>query len=64
MSEISKFAMRIPTPIYEELKELAEKDNRSINNYLTIMIQQHVEENKHKLDRYKKMHIDINLPND
>lgn len=42
MSDVSKFPLRLPTEVYDKIKELADKDDRSINNYLVMIIKDHV----------------------
>jgi len=38
--EIIKTVLRIPEPLYEKVKELAEQERRSINNQLLFLLEQ------------------------
>ena len=37
-----KFALRIPETLYEKLKELAEKERRSINSQIIHIIEEYI----------------------
>jgi predicted HicB family RNase H-like nuclease len=49
MKNIIKFSLRIPEQIHNQLKELADKDSRSLNNYIIKVLEEHInqmEQNK------------------
>ncbi len=41
-------AFRLKEEIVEELKKLAEQDNRSLNNYVEVLLETHLEEQAKK----------------
>lgn len=47
----------IPKSVKDELKQLADSENRSLSNYIANLLEKHVSEKD-------KMYININLPND
>lgn len=66
MSDFLRFSLRIPTETHKSLKELADQDNRSLNNYIIKVLDNHVKMSKgmprDKNERNQdKMYIDINL---
>lgn len=42
-SKIPGITIRLPDDLYEKLDQLAERDDRSLNNYIVRVIRQHVE---------------------
>jgi len=44
MSEITKFSLRLPKDLNLKLKELADKDSRSLNNYIIKVLEEHVKQ--------------------
>jgi predicted DNA-binding protein len=40
--DISKFVVRIPANLHERIKILADRDNRSMNNYIIKVLEEHV----------------------
>lgn len=48
MSEITKFSLRLPKELNLKLKELAEKDSRSLNNYIIKVLEEHVNKMEQK----------------
>jgi predicted DNA-binding protein len=47
----------IPKYIKEELKKLADKENRSVSNYVVNLLEKHVKENRDP----NMLYIDINV---
>jgi predicted DNA-binding protein len=68
MSDFVRFSLRIPNETHEYLKILADKDDRSLNNYIVKVLDNHVKNNigmpRNKNERDGKMHININLDNE
>jgi hypothetical protein len=44
--DISKFVVRIPSDLHEEIKGFAEQDNRSLNKYIAKVLEEHVQQKK------------------
>jgi hypothetical protein len=40
--DISKFVVRIPANLHERIKMLADRDNRSMNNYIIKVLEEHI----------------------
>jgi predicted HicB family RNase H-like nuclease len=41
-----KILLRVPAEIEKELKVLADADRRSLNNYIVLVLEKHVQETK------------------
>lgn len=69
MSETIKFSLRIPTKLHSDLKDMADKDMRSLNMYILKVLETHVEKNKVTRDANKRnitkqedvFYVDINM---
>jgi predicted HicB family RNase H-like nuclease len=48
VSEITKFSLRLPKTLNLKLKELADKDSRSLNNYIIKVLEEHVNKMEQK----------------
>lgn len=53
MNKTVKFSLRLPIKLSDELKILAHKDNRSLNNYIITILEKHVNEQKQKTTQNK-----------
>ena len=49
MSEVAKFSLRLPKELNLKLKQLADKDSRSLNNYIIKVLEEHV----NKMEQHK-----------
>lgn len=47
-SDVVKLMLRLPTNIHQQIVELAEKDNRSMNNYIVRVLESHIKEKSPK----------------
>lgn len=66
-SKLAQHLLRIPQELKDELKTLADNDNRSLNNYLTTILEEHVESLKGASRDTNRtigepVKIDLNLP--
>lgn len=43
MKELKPLPVRVDKETYRKLKELADKDRRSLNNYVNIILEKHIE---------------------
>ena len=46
MEELKQVMVRMPAELEDELRKLADKDKRSLNNYLNMLLEKHVDESK------------------
>lgn len=42
MSNVLKFSLRMPEDIHTEIKKLADQDDRSLNNYIVKVLENHI----------------------
>lgn len=49
VSEVAKFSLRLPKELNLKLKQLADKDSRSLNNYIIKVLEEHV----NKMEQHK-----------
>jgi hypothetical protein len=69
MSDTIKFSLRIPTNLHSDLKELADRDMRSLNMYILKVLETHVETNTVRRDKNVRsitkqedvFYVDINM---
>jgi predicted transcriptional regulator len=43
MTRTAPFSMRLPPDLKERLQQLADRDHRSLTNYIEVLLLQHVE---------------------
>jgi len=49
----TKYALRLPTPLYERLQEVAEREKRSVNAQIVYLVARAIEEQENRVGEQK-----------